>query len=38
MCGAKRKDTREVSEFFFEARGHKRVSSSSLVPDDPTLL
>ncbi|GFP21612.1 alanyl-tRNA synthetase [Candidatus Hakubella thermalkaliphila] len=29
---------REKFLSFFEARGHKRVSSSSLVPDDPTLL
>jgi alanyl-tRNA synthetase len=34
-------DGREIRETFlayFEQRGHKRVASSSLIPDDPSLL
>ena len=31
-------EIREAFLAFFEARGHQRVASASLVPDDPTVL
>ncbi|MDP3770055.1 MAG: alanine--tRNA ligase-related protein [bacterium] len=31
-------EIREKFLVFFEARGHKRVASSSLIPDDPSVL
>ena len=31
-------EIREAFLAFFEERGHKRMASASLVPDDPTVL
>ena len=31
-------EIREAFLAFYEARGHRRMASASLVPDDPTVL